>query len=158
MPDDSGAGYRAIDGRPQRFHGVLPTGLLYPVVKPFMGAVAMRVHNELKFRGDARRPRVLTDLGDHAFPLAFTVPDFVQLFPGGLVEAQVLLPMDRAVRVHGKILSWCRDHSCQSWVCAMKRFSADDFPMSFAGDGISLTYAVPGRRAARHGFTDFTAV
>ena len=97
---------------------------------------------------------MLTDLGDHAFPLAFTVPDFVQLFPGGLVEAQVLLPMDRAVRVHGKILSWCRDHSCQSWVCAMKRFSADDFPMSFAGDGISLTYAVPGRRAARHGFTD----
>ncbi|HSV28218.1 MAG TPA: FAD-binding oxidoreductase [Candidatus Omnitrophota bacterium] len=144
-----------VAGRPERFFGLLPPGPIYPVARPLMSGLVMRAHNEAKYRADKGGKTSCVDFGSHVFPLAFTVPDVAALFPGGLIEAQVLIPAGGAVATHSAILALCRDHGAQSWLCSAKRCSADGFPLSFAGDGISLSICIPGRRARARDFEAF---
>ncbi|MDO8607483.1 MAG: FAD-binding oxidoreductase [Phaeospirillum sp.] len=144
-----------IMGRPERLFGLLPTGPTYPLLRSVISARVMALHNVYKFRSDSRRGSVHTDMGAHAFPLAFHVPDVAGLFPGGFVEAQILLPLARALEGHRAVLALCRSHGFESWLCSSKLFRGDDYPLSYSMEGISLCICLPGRLAKRGDFRAF---
>ena len=143
---------------------MLKGGVIMDVVTPEQarvaedaGAVAVmaleRVPADIRVDGGVARmsdPEMIEGI-----KAAVTIPVMAKARIGHFVEAQILLPLEAAAKTHTDILAACRAAGATSWLCAAKLFSPDDYPLSFSGEGISLSICIPGCRARQADFPAF---
>lgn len=75
----------------------------------------------------------------YQFP-QIALPDLNRLFlPSGAIECQALFGWDRAADAFAAMLATARRHGRRVWVCGVKRHLPSPSPLTFAGDGLSMT-------------------
>lgn len=136
----------SIAGLPPRvFWGIVSRG--WKVLDAFgLSAEAFRLMSEIKVRGSRRageRRRRVT-FPHFQYPMVRLFPHWnLKFAPEGFNEIQALFPAERFVAALDAVLSFCRRHRRIPEVCAVRRHRADEYPLSFAGDGLSLTLPLP---------------
>lgn len=137
---------------PGTFFGVVPKGLMWRFLKPFTNRPGMRAINLAKYGvgstiGDEKVYR--QSLAAFSFLLDY-VPNWKNIYlPGGLIQHQSFVPVDRAEEVFRDQLEICREHGMPSFLAVLKRHRPDPFLMSHGVDGFSLALDFPvpaGRR------------
>jgi len=137
---------------PSRLFGVLPANLTFDLARPFFGAWAMRLANQVKYKKDR-----LSDLStsvqlfsEFNFMLN-RIPGWKRLYrPQGYLEFQPMLPREEAIHSLTHVLKLCQTEGFQSLLCAIKPHPVDDYLLSYQGDGFSIgiDVALRGRSAA----------
>ncbi len=134
-----------VHGRPKRFYGIAPPGLIYPLIRPIMGRAAMRAYNWRRFHSTRSGESDIVPFAEYYLPLTFRVPDYSSMFPGGALEAHACVPDHHASRFLGQVFDLCRELKLESWLCNVKKLIADDFLLSFMSNGFSISINLPGR-------------
>ena len=152
-----GAVWRPVTARRPSLFGLPPNAPAYAVARALMSRPTMRLHNRVRFGGarSAATRRVL------AFPYfnfpVIGVPEHARIFPGGCYEIQVFVPEDVAFAFFAGLHDRCRAARFESWLYSIKRHTSDAHPLSFAGDGYSISLDLPGRTVRTPAFRDFFA-
>lgn len=101
-----------------------------------------RVKYALAVRGGARDRRV--DFPRYQYPMTRLFPHWnLKFAPEGFHEVQVLLPAERFAGAAAALFDFCDRRGRVPEVVAARRHRADPYPLSFAGDGLSLTLPFP---------------
>lgn len=132
---------------PGRFFGVVPRGLVGPLLQPFGSNPGVAFVNRMKY-ASARLSGTHRFRQSHAafaFLLDY-VPEWKRIYdPGGLLQYQTFVPKAVAAQVHGEILARCRKAGQVAWLAVLKRHKPDDYLMSHTLDGYSLALDFPVR-------------
>jgi decaprenylphospho-beta-D-ribofuranose 2-oxidase len=136
---------------PPRVFGVVPRGLVAPMMKPLARPLGMRALNAAKFRSAALRGEH-TYLEEHvrfAFLLDY-VPGWKRIYePGGLLQYQTFVPRARAAEVHAALLERCRTAGIVPWLGVYKRHRDCPSLLPHALDGYSFAMDFPVTPATR---------
>jgi len=137
---------------PGTLFGVVPKSLMWRFLKPFTNRTGMRGINLAKYLvgstvGDDKVGR--QPLAAFSFLLDY-VPDWKKIYlPGGLIQHQSFVPVDRAEEVFRDQLEICRENGMPSFLAVLKRHRPDSFLMSHGVDGYSLALDFPVVRGRR---------
>lgn len=135
---------------PKRIFGLVPAKPAWAVGRHFFRPGLMKMANAAKYRlnkwraSDKGRRILFTD---YNFMLN-KIPGWKCLYrPHGYVELQPLLPRPTALAALKETLRYCQKHGAQSVLCAVKLHQADDYLLSFEGDGydIGIDVTLKGR-------------
>jgi FAD/FMN-containing dehydrogenase len=123
---------------PKRIFGVVPAAPAWAVGKHFFRPRLMKLANIAKYhmnRWRGVRPARRMLFPDFNFMLN-KIPGWKGLYrPYGYVELQPILPRTRGIEALQGLLKFCQKHRAESVLCAAKLHKADDFLISFEGDG-----------------------
>jgi FAD/FMN-containing dehydrogenase len=127
---------------PKRFFGVIPRGLMWRLLKPWVHDLGIRAVNEVKYRASQLLDRSgRTFLQSHvafAFLLDY-VPRWRDTYGlGGFIQVQPFVPADGAKDTMRRIISTCHEHDIVPYLGVFKRHRADAFLLSHALDGYSM--------------------
>lgn len=126
---------------PDTILGIVPKGILWKFMRPFVNNFGMRLLNIGRYRSSSLLDRGGTYRQSHAafaFLLDY-VPDWKKSYGrGGLVQYQSFVPKEHAERVFREQLELCRRRGCPSYLAVLKRHRPDEFLMTHAVDGYSL--------------------
>jgi len=132
--------------------GVVPKSVLWRLLKPFSNRPGMRLVNLVKYRlGSTLGEGSLTrqSLAEFSFLLDY-VPDWKRIYsPGGLIQHQSFVPLERAEEVFARQLELCRRRRMPSFLAVLKRHRPDPFLLTHAVDGFSLALDFPVRPGQR---------
>lgn len=130
---------------PAAFWGVVSRGwkALHAVG---LEATAFRWMNRVKYararQSGERRRRVAFPA--YQYPMVKLFPQWnLKFAPEGFNEVQALFPAERFGDAFASLLAFCRQHRRVPELCAVRRHRRDDYPLSFAGDGLSMTLPFP---------------
>ncbi len=131
---------------PDRIMGIVPKSVLWRLLRPLTNQPGMRIINAVKYRlgttvgADARYEQ---SLAEFSFLLDF-VPGWKDIYlPGGLIQHQSFVPVDRAHDVFAAQLQACRDARLPSFLAVLKRHRPDPFLLTHGLDGYSLALDFP---------------
>jgi FAD/FMN-containing dehydrogenase len=131
---------------PDTFFGLLPKSVLWRLMKPWTNRPGMRLVNAVKYRLAATREEGAVyrqSLAGYQFLLDY-VPGWERAYlPGGLIQHQSFVPVDRAEPVFRRQLELCRKAGLPSFLAVLKRHRPDPFLLSHAVDGFSLALDFP---------------
>jgi FAD/FMN-containing dehydrogenase len=125
---------------------------MWRFLKPFTNRTGMRGINLAKYLVGStvvddkvgRQP-----LAAFSFLLDY-VPEWKKIYlPGGLIQHQSFVPVDRAEEVFRDQLEICRENGMPSFLAVLKRHRPDSFLMSHGVDGYSLALDFPVVRGRR---------
>jgi decaprenylphospho-beta-D-ribofuranose 2-oxidase len=139
---------------PDRMFGVLPKGLLPPLMAPFVnnfGAWGVNTAKYLANRTIGNHKAFRQSLVAFNFLLDY-IPDWERIYGrGGLIQYQSFLPKDGAADAYLEMLRLCKRAGLPSYLGVLKRHRPDKFLLSHALDGYSLAmdFRVPGGNRAR---------
>lgn len=135
----------AHQGLPPRILGVVPRGLVAPLMTPLARPAGMRAINAAKYRAAAVRGRhVFRDSHVRFAYLLDYVPGWKRIYePGGLIQYQRFVPREQALAVHGLVMQTCRRHRIVPWLCVLKRHRPCATLLAHALDGYSLALDFP---------------
>jgi FAD/FMN-containing dehydrogenase len=126
---------------PALFWGVVSRG--WKALFAFgLDATAFRLMSRVKYTraaraGDSRR---IVAFADYQYPMVKIFPHWnLKFAPEGFNEVQVLLPAEGFGASLSALLAFCREHRRIPEVVAARRHRRDPYPLSFAGDGLSVT-------------------
>ncbi len=127
---------------PDRFFGVIPRGLMWRLLRPWVNDAGIRIVNATKFASSRLLDRPgRTFLQSHvafAFLLDY-VPRWRDAYGlGGFIQVQPFIPADGARQVMRRILETCHEHGVTPYLGVFKRHRADEFLLSHALDGYSM--------------------
>ena len=136
--------------------GRMIRGLIAAVARPFMCRPIAAMVNAAIYRLISALPaRKVRHFAQFNFIVTRYIPEPPLLYPGGMVEIQILVPADDAGRSLKRIIALGKRHKMESWWCGIKKHRADGQPLSFSGDGYSFSVNLPGRQARAAAFPAF---
>ncbi|HVK06192.1 MAG TPA: FAD-binding oxidoreductase [Armatimonadaceae bacterium] len=125
---------------PDTVFGVVPKGLLWRFMRPFVHDFGVRAVNAAKYWSGTRQhgqAHTATHAG-FAFLLDY-VPDWKKAYgPGGLIQYQSFLPKETAEDAFREHLLLCERRGLVPYLGVFKRHRPDAFLMTHAVDGYSL--------------------
>jgi FAD/FMN-containing dehydrogenase len=151
-PDPAASLDAGAQDLPGTLFGVVPKSLMWRFLKPFTNRTGMRGINLAKYLVGStvvddkvgRQP-----LAAFSFLLDY-VPEWKKIYlPGGLIQHQSFVPVDRAEEVFRDQLEICRENGMPSFLAVLKRHRPDPFLMSHGVDGYSLALDFPVVRGRR---------
>ena len=126
---------------PDRFFGVVPKGILPPLMAPFVNNLGTWGVNTAKYFANAT-------IGNHkthrqslvAFNFLLDyIPGWERIYGrGGLIQYQSFLPKDSAADGYMEMLDLCKRRGLPSYLGVLKRHRPDKFLLTHAVDGFSL--------------------
>lgn len=126
---------------PDRFFGVVPKGMLPPLMAPFVNNLGAWGVNTAKYFANST-------IGNHkthcqslvAFNFLLDyIPGWERIYGrGGLIQYQSFLPKDAAADAYMEMLQLCSRRGLPSYLAVLKRHRPDNFMLSHAVDGFSL--------------------
>ncbi len=127
---------------PERFFGVLPRGLMWRLLRPFVNDLGMRLVNHAKYTAsrlfDRPHKRFLQSQVAFAFLLDY-VPRWRDAYGrGGFIQVQPFVPHETAREAMAAIISACHRYDIVPYLGVFKRHRPDRFLLSHALDGWSL--------------------
>jgi decaprenylphospho-beta-D-ribofuranose 2-oxidase len=130
---------------PEIFWGVVRRGwrLLFRVG---LEGAAFRAMNAVKYlrRHSAGERTTRVSFPTYQYPMAKLLPHWnLKFAPEGFNEVQALFPSERFEDALRTVLAYCRRHGRTPEVSAVRRHRADRYPLSFAGEGLSVTLPLP---------------
>lgn len=144
---------------PKRIFGLVPARPTWAVGRHFFRPVLMKIANAAKYRLNKWRA------SDKSHRMLFTdynfmlnkIPGWKGLYqPHGYVELQPLLPRSTGLTALKETLQYCQKHRAQSVLCAVKLHKADDYLLSFEGDGYDIGIDVPLKGRSREFMQGFS--
>ena len=124
------------------------------VARPFMCRPITAMVNAAVYRLMSVLPaRKVRHFVQFNFIVTRYIPEPPLIYPGGMVEIQILVPADDGWLSVKRIIALGKRHKMESWWCGIKKHRADGYPLSFSGDGYSFSVNLPRRhiRAAAFG-------
>lgn len=144
--------YAAALAKPTRVFGLLPARPTWRCARPFFRPMGIRVANELLYRrASAAGIRSQVMLFTEYNFMHNNIPGLEQVYqPEGFLEFEPLVPRGDGVRSLEALLTRCQELDASSLLCAVKMHRADDYAVSYAGDGysIGIDVALRGRSPA----------
>lgn len=141
---------------PARETGARLRRSLGTICRPFAARCSFRLINAAFFRAAAfLGKRRIKHFADFNFIVTTRIPEPPDLYPGGMIEIQILIPQENAAREIRRLLAVCREHKQESWWCGVKLHRAASTPVGFSGDGYSLSVNLPGSNVMGTGFSAF---
>lgn len=127
---------------PSRFFGVIPRGLMWRLLRPWINDLGVRLVNTAKFTSSRLLDRPGRGFLQSHVAFAFLL-DYVPRWRdayglGGFIQVQPFVPAASARQVIRKILTTCHDHGIVPYLGVFKRHRADAFLLSHALDGYSM--------------------
>jgi len=125
---------------PDTLFGVVPKGLLWRFMRPFVNDIGVRTVNTAKYWSSVRQHGKVhpTSHAGFAFLLDY-VPNWKKAYgPGGLVQYQSFVPKEAAERTFREQLLLCQARGLPPYLTVFKRHRPDPFLMTHAVDGYSL--------------------
>ncbi len=133
---------------PDTFFGVVPKGLLWRFMRPFMHNPGVWLVNTAKYwasRTLGHEKIYRQSLVAFNFLLDY-VPHWERAYgPGGLMQYQIFVPHERALQVFADALRWVQKWGVPTYLAVVKRHRPDRFWLSHAVDGFSLAMDFPVR-------------
>ncbi|MBO6948111.1 MAG: FAD-binding oxidoreductase [Rhodospirillales bacterium] len=153
---DTPAAARAGSAMPARSTGTGFRRALGAVCRPFAGRWSFKLLNALFFAAVpfVAKPKV-KHFADFNFIVTSRIPEPPDLYPGGMIEVQVLIAKSDAAQTIRKLIGLCKAHKQESWWCGVKLHKSSPTPLGFTGDGYSLSVNLPGRNTREPGFAAF---
>lgn len=136
---------------------VLPAKPTWSALRPFFGPASIQMANAMHYR-------IATLRGMKKQVMLFTeynfmhnkIPDWKHIYhPHGFLEFQPIIPRVCGVEAIAHVFELCQRFHCQSLLCGMKAHSADDFLLSYSGDGYSMGVDIQLRGRRRAVITEF---
>jgi FAD/FMN-containing dehydrogenase len=123
---------------PGTFFGVVPKGLLYIFMTPFVNNLGWRAVSTAKYVASLRRGQFRQSHAGFHFLLDY-VPNFERSYGrGGLIQYQSFLPKETALDAWTEILKISQKRGLPSYLGVTKRHRPDKFLLSHAVDGFSF--------------------
>jgi len=149
----------AADGSPSATAGVagsMTRAVIAAVARPFVCRPIAAMVNAAVYRLMSALPaRKVRHFAQFNFIVTRYIPEPPLLYPGGMVEIQLLVPDDDPGRSVKRIIALGKRYKMESWWCGIKKHRADGYPLSFSGDGYSFSVNLPGRHARAAAFPAF---
>jgi FAD/FMN-containing dehydrogenase len=137
---------------PDRFFGVVPKGMLPPLMAPFVNNLGTWGVNTAKYIANSTIGNNKThrqSLVAFNFLLDY-IPGWERIYGrGGLIQYQSFLPKDAAADAYMEMLQLCKRRGLPAYLGVLKRHRPDKFLFSHAVDGFSLALDFRSRRANR---------
>lgn len=125
---------------PTRIFDILPAKPTWRMLRPFFNPWGIKMVNRAMYQATRMQGRTSSTLlfTDYNF-MHNKIPEMNQVYaPQGFLEFEPLLPRKDGTRHLTELLGLCQRSHGQSLLCAVKMHSADDYPLSFSGDGYSI--------------------
>jgi FAD/FMN-containing dehydrogenase len=125
---------------PDTVAGWIARSRMWKLMRPWVRPIGMRIVNWAKYTGGKREhgKRYRQSLAAFNF-LLDSAPNWKWSYrPGGLVQYQPFIPMDRAKDTFERIITLSQDRGMVPFLAVMKRHRSDSFLLSHAVDGFSL--------------------
>ncbi len=127
---------------PDRFFGVIPRGLMWRLLKPWVNDLGMRFVNASKYWASRLFDRAGTTFKQSHVGFSFLL-DYVPRWRdtyglGGFIQVQPFIPAQNARAAFREILATCHGHGVIPYLGVFKRHRPDRFLLSHALDGYSL--------------------
>lgn len=132
---------------PSRLFGVLPARATWRTLRSLYGPTLVRQANRVQYwmtwaTGRRRKKHLFTDYNF----MHNRIPHLKEIYrPHGLLEFQPLIPRKNALKGIAEIFRLCQREGTQSLLCGLKLHRADDFFLSYSGDGYSFGIDVARR-------------
>jgi decaprenylphospho-beta-D-ribofuranose 2-oxidase len=137
---------------PETFFGMVPRSIMWRLMKPWTNRFGMAWVNGAKFYHARTRENGAVyrqSLAAFSFLLDY-VPGWRRVYlPGGLIQHQSFVPVDRAHEVFQRQLEICRRRRMPSFLAVLKRHRPDPFLLGHGVDGFSLALDFPVTRRNR---------
>ncbi len=140
-----------------RIFGILPSKPTWTAFRPFFGPRFIQTANTLNFHRSRMmgKKESLSLFTDYNF-MHKKIPDLNHVYqPQGFLEFQPLLPRALGAKGIKDLLNLCHEHGAQSLLCGLKAHGADDFALSYSGNGYSLGVDIQLRSRRRENVTRF---
>ncbi|MBD89746.1 MAG: FAD-binding protein [Deltaproteobacteria bacterium] len=127
---------------PDRFFGVIPRGLMWRLLKPWVNDLGMRLVNASKYWASRLFDRAGTTFKQSHVGFAFLL-DYVPRWRdtyglGGFIQVQPFIPAQTARVAFRELIETCHEHGVIPYLGVFKRHRPDQFVLSHAIDGYSL--------------------
>jgi len=136
----------ALQDLPDTLLGVIPKNVMWRLLRLFTNRPGMRLVNRAKYLSGStigNNARYRQPLAAFSYLLDY-VPSWKRIYlPGGLIQHQSFVPLDKAESVFRRQLEACHRHRMPSFLAVLKRHRPDDFLLSHAVDGFSLALDLP---------------
>jgi decaprenylphospho-beta-D-ribofuranose 2-oxidase len=135
---------------PSRFFGVIPKSWMWLFMYPFSHKLGMRLVNYAKFLSGKLSSKSYTQgHAEYAFLLDY-VPNWKYIYkPGSMIQYQVFLPKENALKGMKDILEHCQKKGIISYLAVFKKHRKDEFLLSHSVDGFSLALDFPVSESSR---------
>jgi len=129
---------------PTRIFGLLPAKPVWFLLRPFFLPGSIRMANIANYTLSQLRNRLKPSakhtllFSDYLF-MHNKIPDLKHVYrPYGFLEFQPIIPRSAGAGAVQGLFELCRRHNCQSLLCGIKTHRADDFLISYSGEGYSI--------------------
>ena len=129
---------------PTRIFGLLPARPVWFLARPVFRPWAIKYINKLNFYTSKLRNSSNNPTGESMLFTEYNfmhnkIPDLKHVYrPQGFLEFQPLIPRTGGVNAIEELLRLCKYYKCQSLLCGLKLHKADDYNISYSGDGYSV--------------------
>lgn len=131
---------------PDELFYILPKSSMWRLLKPWTNKFGMSWINRLKYLAGStigNDALYQQSLAEFSFLLDY-VPNWKKIYsPGGLIQHQSFVPVDRAEDVFRRQLELCRKRGMPSFLAVLKRHRRDDCLLGHGVDGFSLALDFP---------------
>ncbi|NPA05909.1 MAG: FAD-binding oxidoreductase [Chloroflexi bacterium] len=131
---------------PDVFFGFVPKAWMWRFMRPFMTNWGVRLVNSAKYwasRWLSHHKTYRQALVAFNFLLDY-IPNWERAYRGrGLIQYQIFVPRDEALRVFNEVLRYTQQRGMPSYLAVVKRHRADAFLLSHGVDGYSLALDFP---------------
>jgi len=130
--------------KPSLIFGVLPAKPIWFIGRPFFRPLAINVLNRIHYSVSKLQQTFYSETSD---PVLFTdynfmhnkIPDIRTVYrPHGFFEFEPLIPKKNGSKTIRELLELCQRYNSESLLCGIKAHKADDFLISFEGEGYSV--------------------
>lgn len=129
---------------PRLLFGVIPKSILWLFLFPFNNYYGMKLINYVKFvMGKFAKKPYLQGHAEFAFLLDY-VPNWKYVYkPGSMIQYQVFIPRQNALKAMNEILALCQKRGLVSYLVVFKKHKPDNYLLTHALDGYSMAMDFP---------------
>jgi len=125
--------------------GLIPSDSFWTLMKPAFQRQTMHLINSAYYQYHSRIKKSVQKTNFEKFYFFHNnIPDFYRVYnPPGFFEIQALIPKDLCQENCRTLTNITKKNEIFIPLCGTKKMSADDFLISFQGDGVSISLDIP---------------
>lgn len=130
---------------PSTLFGFMPKSMMWLLLYPFNNNLGMRFVNLAKYTLSALTNNKIYYQGHAEFQFLLDyVPGWKKVYkPGSLIQYQLFVPKETALKTFTEIFELCQKHNIISYLTVFKKHRPDKFLMTHAVDGYSMAMDFP---------------
>ena len=134
----------------KRIFDILPAKPIWYILRPFYNSTIFKILNKFIYHrnrwGDGNKGSGKVILFTEFNFMHNKIPNINHVQrPYGFIEVQFLFPIVNGLEAITECLSICQEYGYEPFLCAVKMHKADDYMISFSGDGYSFNVDIPLR-------------